>query len=38
MHELMLDTSFALATGAVLLVLILTVDHLFKKGRKRQRN
>jgi cbb3-type cytochrome oxidase subunit 3 len=38
MYELMLDTSLALATGAVILILILTVDYLFQKGRKKQRS
>ncbi|MCJ7522356.1 MAG: hypothetical protein MUP21_09105, partial [Dehalococcoidia bacterium] len=38
MQEMMLDTSFVLATGAVILILILTVDYLFQKGRKKQRS
>ena len=37
MHELMLDTSFTIATGAVILILILAVDYAFRKGRKKEK-
>jgi cbb3-type cytochrome oxidase subunit 3 len=37
MNDLMLDTSFTIAIGAVLLILILAVDYAFRKGRKKQR-
>ena len=38
MHELMLDTSFTIAIGAVLLILILAADYAFRKGRGKQRS
>ena len=38
MHELMLDTSFTIAAGAVILLLILVVDYLFRKRQKKQRS
>jgi hypothetical protein len=38
MHDLMLDTSFTIAAGAFLLIMILAVDYLFRRGRKKQRS
>jgi|GEM_PF-4469868 len=38
MHELMLDTYFTISAGAVLLILILAVDYLFRIRRRRQRS
>jgi cbb3-type cytochrome oxidase subunit 3 len=38
MNELMLDTSFTIGIGAVLLILILAVDFAFRKGRKKERS
>ncbi len=38
MNDLMLDTSFTIAIGAVILILILVVDYAFRKGHKKQRN
>jgi hypothetical protein len=38
MNDLMLDTSFTIAIGAVILILILMVDYTFRRGRKKQRN
>ena len=37
MNELMLDTSFTIAIGAVLLILLLAADYAFRKGRRKQR-
>jgi hypothetical protein len=37
MNELMLDTSFTIAIGAVLLILLLAADYAFSKGRRKQR-
>ena len=37
MNELLLDTSFTIGIGAVLLILILAVDFAFRKGRKKER-
>ncbi len=38
MDGLMLDTYFTIAAGAFILILILTVDYAFRKGRKKQRS
>jgi len=38
MNDLMLDTSFTIAAGAVLLIVILAVDYLFRRRRKGQRS
>jgi len=38
MNDLMLDTSFTIAIGAVLLILILVADFAFRKGRKKERS
>jgi hypothetical protein len=38
MNDLMLDTSFTIAIGAVILILILMLDYTFRRGRKKQRN
>jgi len=35
MNELMLDTSFTIGIGAVILILILAVDLAFRKGRRK---
>ena len=37
MHDLLLDTAFTISTGALLLVLILAVDYLYR-GRQRRRS
>ena len=38
MNDLMLDTSFTIAIGAVILILILVLDYAFRRGRKKQRS
>lgn len=38
MNGLMLDTTFTIAIGAVILILILMVDYASGRGRKKQRN
>ncbi len=37
MNDLMLDTSFTIAIGAVILILILVVDYAFRGGRRKQK-
>jgi len=36
MHDLLLDTAFTISTGALLLVLILTADYLYRRRQRRR--
>jgi len=37
MHDLLLDTAFTISAGALLLVLILAVDYLYRVRQRRQK-